>query len=137
MVLPVSTTREISPRTTDGVGEGLLRHRQFVLYARHVLVDRRAANFRDVFGRDLGDVLHHGFLGIHEDMLAEFLQDFELLVLLQHEALKGERRFRPWPVQFRDEHPEGSVFRQVLHEDPCVQTGFDIKVSLSRPSGIT
>ena len=56
-------------------------------------------------------------------MLALFFQDLKLFILLQHKALKGKRRFCPWPIELGDKQPEGQLFNRnfpKFHADELV-----------------
>ena len=44
-----------------------------------------------------------------ENMLAILLEDVELLVAFQDEALKNEGSLCPWPIQLGDVNPEGQL----------------------------
>jgi hypothetical protein len=72
---------------------------QFDLDAGGLLVDRRAADFRNVFGGDLCGIASLFLFGVDKDVLAVFLQHVELLVTLEDKALKYKRGLSPRPVQ--------------------------------------
>ena len=50
------------------------------------------------------------FVEVDIDLLAVFLQRFQLLLIAEDKALVHERCLRPWPVQFGDKHTELEFF---------------------------